>query len=78
MTDRRKFESALFDPAVRATIETGDSTTSFVQRRFGLEYGSASRIIDRMCAEGVVSEELPDRSRIVLMTLEDWNRRNSS
>ncbi|MBI1323565.1 hypothetical protein GC170_10315 [bacterium] len=77
MTDRRKFESALFEPVVRATIETGETTTSFVQRRFGLEYGSASRIVDRMCAEGVVSDELPDRSRVVLLTLEDWHRRNA-
>ena len=77
MTDRRKFETALFDPAVRATIESSEASTSFVQRRFGVEFGSAARIVDRMCAEGVVSEELPDRSRVVLMTLEDWNRRNS-
>lgn len=77
MTDRRKFESTLFDPVVRATIETGEASTMFVQCRFGLEYGSASRIVDRMCAEGVVSEELPDRSRVVLMTLKDWHRRTA-
>ena len=77
MTDRRKYESLLFDPAVRATIETGVASTSFVQRRFGVEFGSAARVVDRMCTEGVVSEELPDRSRVVLITLEDWNRRNA-
>lgn len=77
MTDRRKSENDLFDPAVRATIESGEISTAHVQNRFGVEFGSAARLIDRMCAEGVVSEELPDRTRVVVMTLEDWNRRNA-
>lgn len=75
MTDRRKFENDLFEPVVIETIKSGLASTTFVQKRFGVEFGTAARAVDRMCLEGVVSEELPDRSRVVLMSLDDWNRR---
>jgi DNA segregation ATPase FtsK/SpoIIIE-like protein len=63
--DRRSFENRLYDPAVRSVIESRDASTAFLQLRLGIEFGAASRLIDRMCLEGIVSDELPDKTRIV-------------
>ena len=44
----------LFDEAVAVVLETGQASTSNLQRRMRLGYTRAARIIDQMEAEGLV------------------------
>jgi S-DNA-T family DNA segregation ATPase FtsK/SpoIIIE len=44
----------LFDEAVSIVLETGQASTSNLQRRLRLGYTRAARIIDQMEAEGMI------------------------
>ena len=42
----------LFDDAVRIMIESGRGSVSLLQRRMGIGYGRASRLVDQMAVAG--------------------------
>ena len=54
----------------RQVVETGQASTSFIQRRFKVGYARAGRIIDQMEERGVISGYQGSKPREVLMTLE--------
>lgn len=56
--------------AIRTVVETGQASTSFIQRRFKVGYARAGRIIDQMEERGVISGYQGSKPREVLMTLE--------
>ena len=56
--------------AIDVVVETGQATTSFIQRRFKVGYARAGRIIDQMEERGVISGYQGSKPRQVLMTLE--------
>ncbi len=59
--------------AIQTVIETGQASTSFIQRRFKVGYARAGRIIDQMEERGVISGYQGSKPREVLMTLEKLN-----
>lgn len=59
--------------AIQTVLETGQASTSFIQRRFKVGYARAGRIIDQMEERGVISGYQGSKPREVLMTLDRWN-----
>ena len=56
--------------AIDVVVETGQASTSFIQRKFKVGYARAGRIIDQMEERGVISGYQGSKPRQVLMTLE--------
>ena len=56
--------------AIEVVVETGQASTSFIQRRFKVGYARAGRIIDQMEERGVISGYQGSKPREVLMTKE--------
>ncbi len=59
--------------AIQTVVETGQASTSFIQRRFKVGYARAGRIIDQMEERGVISGYQGSKPREVLMTLDKLN-----
>ena len=59
--------------AIETVVETGQASTSFIQRRFKVGYARAGRIIDQMEERGIISGYQGSKPRQVLMTLERLN-----
>ena len=58
--------------AIEVVVETGQASTSFIQRRFKVGYARAGRIIDQMEERGIISGFQGSKPREVLMTKERW------
>ena len=56
--------------AIETVVETGQASTSFIQRRFKVGYARAGRIIDQMEERGVISGYQGSKPREVLWTIE--------
>ena len=67
----------LLNDAIETVIETGQASTSFIQRRFKVGYARAGRIIDQMEERGIISGYQGSKPREVLMTKERWDELNS-
>ena len=63
----------LLTDAIQTVVETGQASTSFIQRRFKVGYARAGRIIDQMEERGIISGYQGSKPREVLMTLEKLN-----
>ena len=64
-----------FDQAVILAIEEGKISTSLMQRRLGVGYGRAAKIIDEMEELGYVSKPDGNKPRRVLVSMEEYQRR---
>ena len=58
--------------AIQVVVETGQASTSFIQRRFKVGYARAGRIIDQMEERGIISGYQGSKPREVLMSKEKW------
>ena len=58
--------------AIDVVVETGQASTSFIQRRFKVGYARAGRIIDQMEERGIISGYQGSKPREVLMSKERW------
>lgn len=56
----------LIDEAIKIVLETGQASTSLLQRRLKIGYNRAARIIDEMEAEGIISGRNGSKPRQVL------------
>ena len=65
----RKFQIAVND-AIETVIETGQASTSYIQRKFKVGYARAGRIIDQMEERGIISGYQGSKPREVLMSKE--------
>lgn len=54
--------------AIETVVETGQASTSFIQRRFKVGYARAGRIMDQMEARGIISGYEGSKPRQVLCT----------
>ncbi len=61
-----------FDEAVRIAIESGKISTSLLQRRLGVGYGRAAKLIDLMEEKGYVSPANGTKPREILITMNDY------
>ena len=64
--------------AIDTVVETGQASTSFIQRKFKVGYARAGRIIDQMEEKGVISGYQGSKPREVLWTLEKLNEMKMS
>lgn len=56
----------LLDEAIKIVFETGQASTSLLQRRLKIGYNRAARIIDEMEAEGIISGKNGSKPRQVI------------
>jgi S-DNA-T family DNA segregation ATPase FtsK/SpoIIIE len=71
-------QDPLFDDAVRIILESQRGSVSLLQRKLGIGYGRASRLVDLMAAAGIVGEYKGSQAREVLFTLEDWEAQHGT
>ena len=66
----------LFREAAEAVVHNQGASTSLLQRRLGIGYGRAARIMDQLEAAGVISKAEPgsSRPRDVLVGLDELAR----
>ncbi|RPJ51435.1 MAG: DNA translocase FtsK, partial [Methanobacteriota archaeon] len=64
----------MFDEAVRVVLETKRGSVSLLQRRLGIGYARASRIIEMMAGAGILGEYKGSQAREVLLTLEEYEQ----
>lgn len=67
-------DMAFVPEAIELILETGQASTSILQRRLKLGYPRASRIIDYLESQGYVGPNLGSRPRRLLLTRERWEQ----
>ena len=73
----KKFDKDdLYEEAVKTVLETGQASVSMLQRRLGLGYARAARIIDTMEAEGIVGQSQGSKPRDILVSLQDYRAKS--
>ena len=65
-------QDSLLPAAVDIVMETGQASTSILQRRLKLGYSRAARLIDQMESKGYVGPFEGSRPRQLLITKEQW------
>ncbi|MDR1611259.1 MAG: DNA translocase FtsK [Planctomycetota bacterium] len=63
----------LFLQAGEAIIESQRGSVSLLQRKFGIGYGRASRIIDQLASAGLLGPFRDGKAREILLTLEEFD-----
>lgn len=61
----------LYEDAVKAVLETRHASVSVLQRRFGLGYSRAARLIDMMEGEGIVGPYRGSKPREILVDVSE-------
>ena len=72
--DGQEGSDELYDEAVRVILETQRGSVSLLQRRLGVGYSRAARLIDMMAEAGIVGSYRGSQARRVLMALEEWEK----
>jgi S-DNA-T family DNA segregation ATPase FtsK/SpoIIIE len=67
-------EDELFDDAVRTVLDSKRGSVSLLQRRLGVGYARASRMIEQMASLGILGEYKGSQAREVMMGVEDWEQ----
>ncbi len=67
-----KIMSEMFDQATEIVLQNQRGSVSLLQRKLGIGYGRAARLIDQMAEAGIVGEYAGSNAREVTMTLEEW------
>ena len=65
-------QDELFDDAVQVVLETQRGSVSLLQRRLGVGYSRAARLIELMADAGVVGAYKGSQAREVTITPEEW------
>ncbi|MEG1964350.1 MAG: DNA translocase FtsK, partial [Clostridia bacterium] len=64
----------LFLGATRYCIQVNSATISKIQRKYGIGFPRAARLIDTMESLGVISPQIDNKPREIYMTLEEFNK----
>ncbi len=76
-TGFKKFDKdEVYDEAVRLILESRQASVSVLQRRLGLGYTRAARLIDMMEDEGLVGPYQGSKPRDILVTLEEYHTKD--
>ena len=70
--DEQTLADPLFEKAVLLVIETGRGSVSLLQRRLGVGYGRAARLIEAMASTGILGEYKGTQAREVSISVEEW------
>ena len=62
----------LFEEATRIILESQRGSVSLLQRKLGIGYSRAARLVDMMAEVGLVGDYKGSQAREVLFTLEEW------
>ena len=68
---------SMMEDAIKFVIESGQASTSMLQRRLKVGYARAGRMIDDMEQMGIVGPHQGSKPREVLITYNDWLERNN-
>jgi hypothetical protein len=66
------FRDDLYDESVRVVLETQRGSVSLLQRRLGVGYTRAAKLIDMMAERGILGPYRGSKPRDILVTLEQW------
>jgi S-DNA-T family DNA segregation ATPase FtsK/SpoIIIE len=72
--DEQDSDYEMIDAAAQLALEYKQLSTSFLQRKLRLGYSRASRIVDTLESEGLISEADGSKPRQLLMTKEEWEK----
>lgn len=72
----RGCDDDMYLPAIEVVLEHQRGSVSLLQRRLGIGYGRAARLIDQMAEDGIVGTYAGSQAREVLITLEQWQAMN--
>ena len=64
----------LLEQAIELAVESGQASISMLQRRLGVGYARAGRLIDEMARRGIVAQAEGAKPRAVLMTREELRK----
>lgn len=70
-------EDDLYVDACRIVLANQRGSVSLLQRKLGIGYGRAARLIDMMAEQGLVGDYKGSQAREVAMSLEEWEARIS-
>jgi DNA segregation ATPase FtsK/SpoIIIE, S-DNA-T family len=62
----------VFDDAVRVVLENQRGSGSLLQRKLGVGYNRAQRLIEMMAEYGILGEHKNAQAREVMLTIEQW------
>jgi len=65
-------DDELYNQAIEIVLEHQRGSVSLLQRRLGIGYGRAARLIDQMAEDGIVGGYKGSQAREVVLTLEQW------
>jgi len=65
-------DDEFYNEAIEIVLQYQRGSVSLLQRRLGIGYGRAARLIDQMAEDGIVGEYKGSQAREVLLTLEQW------
>jgi S-DNA-T family DNA segregation ATPase FtsK/SpoIIIE len=68
----------LYNQSVEIILSTGRGSVSLLQRKLGIGYGRASRLVDLMEADGVLGPAQGSKPREILMSLAQWHERQGT
>jgi S-DNA-T family DNA segregation ATPase FtsK/SpoIIIE len=75
----KKFDKdEVYEEAVKLILESKQASVSVLQRRLGLGYTRAARLIDMMEDEGIVGPYQGSKPRDLLTTLEEYHTKNDA
>ncbi len=73
----KKFDKdEVYEEAVKTILEAKQASVSILQRRLGVGYTRAARLIDMMEDEGVVGPYQGSKPRDILMSIEEYTAKN--
>lgn len=65
-------DDALIDQAISIIIQTGNASTSFLQRRLKLGFARAARIMDEIEERGIIGPNEGNNKRSINISMEEW------
>lgn len=68
-------EDELFEDALRLVLDMGQASSSMLQRRFGIGYNRAARLVDTMEELGIVGQYAGSKPREVIMSRQEAEER---
>ena len=67
----------LYNDAVKVVVEAGQASTSMLQRKLGVGYARAGRLIDELEEHGIIGEYQGSKPRAVLITKQQYLEMNA-
>ena len=70
-------DDGLFEQAIQVVVETGQASTSMLQRELDIGFARAGHLIDKLEEQGIIGEYQGIKPRVVLMTKQQYLERKA-